>query len=74
MSMLTFRAVNELTMASAVTSAAVAAVAAVLAVLGQSDQTLMAWSLVALAVGAVSIVVNASLEQFRPRATKTGVR
>ena len=71
MSMLTFRAVNELTMASAVTSAAVAAV---LAVLGQSDQTLMAWSLVALAVGAVSIVVNASLEQFRPRATKAGVR
>lgn len=71
MSMLTFRAVNELTLASAVTSAAVAAV---LAVLGQSDQTLMAWSLVALAVGAVSIVVNASLEQFRPRATKAGVR
>ncbi|WP_068494730.1 hypothetical protein [Pseudoclavibacter helvolus] len=71
MSMLTFRAVNELTMASAVTSAAVAAV---LAVLGQSDQTLMAWSLVALAVGAVSIVLNASLEQFRPRATKAGVR
>lgn len=71
MSMLTFRAVNELTMASAVTSAAVAAV---LAVLGQSDQTLMAWSLVALAVGAVSIVVNASLEQSRPRATKAGVR
>lgn len=71
MSMLTFRAVNELTLASAVTSAAVAAV---LAVLGQSDQTLMAWSLVALAVGAVSIVLNASLEQFRPRATKAGVR
>ena len=71
MSMRTFRAVNELTMASAVTSAAVAAV---LAVLGQSDQTLMAWSLVALAVGAVSIVLNASLEQFRPRATKAGVR
>lgn len=71
MSMLTFRAVNELTLASAVTSAAVAAV---LAVLGQSDQTLMAWSLVALAVGAVSIVVNASLEQSRPRATKAGVR
>lgn len=71
MSALTFRILNELTLAVAVVSAVVADV---LALLGQADQALMVWALAALAVGVVSIVVNAALEQFRPSATKVDVR
>lgn len=66
-----FRTLNELTLSSA---GAGAVLAAVFAMLGQSDQALMVWALVALAVGGASIVVNASLEHFRPNATSGRVR
>lgn len=71
MSEFIFRALNELTLTSAVAGAVLAAL---LAVLGQTDQALMVWALVALAVGGVCIVVNASLEQIRPNATNGRVR